>query len=124
MSEFRIIRLPSHGGDKGLLTVMEHALPFSVRRTYWITGADRHTRGGHRHRVTRQALVALGGEVLVHMDDGRHRRDLRLSQPDHCLIVEPEDWHTMTFGPGASLLVFASHEFDAEDYIDDGYTNG
>jgi hypothetical protein len=44
-----------------------------------------------------------------------------LQTPGQCLLVEPEDWHTMTFGKEAVLLVMASHLFDKNDYIDEGY---
>ena len=45
-----------------------------------------------------------------------------LNQSGKCLIVEPEDWHTMDcFTQGATLLVFASEYYDVDDYIDDEY---
>jgi dTDP-4-dehydrorhamnose 3,5-epimerase-like enzyme len=121
MSEFRIIELPAFKDPRGHLTVMQRALPFDIQRVFWITGADGHTRGGHRHHTTRQALVALAGSVVVLMDDGTRRRDVVLDAPNHCLIVEPDDWHTMTFSPGAVLLVLASQLYDVKEYIDQPY---
>lgn len=101
--------------------MLQDALPFEIRRTFWITGADGHTRGGHRHHITRQALVALGGKVTVFMDDGEHHREVVLDRPDLCLVIEPDDWHTMTFEPGSVLLVLASQPYDRADYIDERY---
>ena len=41
-----------------------------------------------------------------------------LDSPNQCLILEPEDWHTMDgFSKDSILLVFASEFFDADDYI-------
>lgn len=100
---------------------MEGALPFPVVRTYWIYGADGQLRGGHRHRRTRQALVALNGDVLIHMNDGISREDIVLNRPGQCLLVEPKDWHTMKFGVGSVLLVMSSHSYDRSEYIDTPY---
>ena len=118
---FEILKFPTMADARGSLTVMERALPFEVRRSFWIYGAEGQTRGGHRHHVTRQALVAVAGSVTVLMDDGTDREEIVLSSPDMCLLVEPKDWHQMTFGPGSVLLAFASHGYMKEDYIHEPY---
>ena len=121
MSNFRIIDLPAFEDARGRLTVLQQALPFEAQRVYWITDADHQTRGGHRHHKSRQALIAVAGTVVVLMNDGTHQEKVRLERPNQCLIVEPEDWHTMTFLPGSILLVFASQLYDVNDYIDEEY---
>jgi dTDP-4-dehydrorhamnose 3,5-epimerase-like enzyme len=121
VSEFKTLALPSFADARGQLTVMQEAIPFEIRRVFWITGADGQTRGGHRHHKTRQALVAMAGRVVVFVDDGRQQRDVVLERCNQCLLVEPDDWHTMTFEPGAMLLVFASQPYDVKDYIDEKY---
>jgi dTDP-4-dehydrorhamnose 3,5-epimerase-like enzyme len=124
MSDFQVLALHAVNDVRGTLTILQDSLPFEVLRTFWINGADGQTRGGHRHHVTRQALVAVSGSVSVYMDDGRHQATVNLGAPSQCLIVEPEDWHTMLFGPGAVLLVFASHDYDPADYIPEPYLYG
>lgn len=121
MSDFRIIDLPAFVDARGHLTVMQEALPFRIQRVFWIGSADGHTRGGHRHHATRQALVAVAGTVSIFMDDGRRRDTIELARPNRVLLVEPDDWHTMTFGEGGLLLVFSSNAYDPADYIDDPY---
>ena len=121
MSDFRVLDLPVFADRRGQLVVLDKALPFAIQRVYWVTGADGLTRGGHRHRVTRQALVALTGAVTVLMHDGRRRETIVLDRPSRCLIVEPDDWHTMTFSTGSILLVFASEPYNVHDYIDQDY---
>ena len=121
MSEFHQIDLRSIRDSRGLLTVVEEVLPFAIRRIFWVTGASGELRGGHRHHVTRQALVAIVGSIEVHLDDGVKRYTARLESPSRCLIVEPDDWHTMRFGNGAVLLVMASHTYDPSDYITTAY---
>ncbi|MDO9438417.1 FdtA/QdtA family cupin domain-containing protein [Hydrogenophaga sp.] len=121
MSHFPILKLPTFTDARGSLTVMEGALPFSVVRSYWIFGADGQTRGGHRHRHTQQALVAISGSVTIYMNDGHHIDNVLLEHPGDCLIVQPKDWHTMTFGAGSVLLVMSSHSYDRSEYIDEPY---
>jgi len=121
MTHFTILSLPNFQDFKGSLTVLEKVLPFEILRVYWIYGADGQTRGGHRHIVTRQALVALSGSVSVYMNNGRVAETIVLNDPSRCLLVEPEDWHTMTFEKNAILLVLSSHLYDRSEYIDVPY---
>lgn len=121
MSHFTLIELPTFADSRGALTVVDRTLPFPVVRSYWIYDSDGQVRGGHRHRHCRQALVAINGEVSIHMNDGVVREDVVLNRPNLCLLVEPKDWHTMNFGPGAVLLVMSSHHYDRNEYIDTPY---
>ncbi len=121
MTRFQLLNLPTHTDGRGSLTVLEGVLPFPVVRSYWIYGADGQTRGGHRHRFTRQALVAVNGSVTIYMNDGVGEASVDLTHPGQCLLVEPKDWHTMTFGEGAVLLVMSSHPYDRSEYIDEPY---
>lgn len=118
---FPKIELPHFRDSRGALTVMQDVLPFPVKRVFWITGADKCLRGGHRHHRTRQFLVALQGRVTIHMDNGLLKDDVLLDRPNIGLLVEPQDWHTMKFDEGAVLLVFASEPYDRDDYIDTPY---
>jgi hypothetical protein len=118
---FPLITLPTFTDPKGSLTVLEQSLPFEVVRIYWIYGADSQTRGGHRHCHTRQALISVNGAVSVYMNDGVIEETILLNHPSQCLIVEPKDWHTMTFKDNAILLVMSSHLYDRTEYIDTPY---
>jgi len=121
VSHFAQLMLPTFEDPRGCLTVLDGALPFTPVRTYWIYGADGQTRGGHRHQHTRQALVAVSGAVTIYMNDGVTSENIVLERPGQCLLVEPKDWHTMTFGPGSVLLVMSSHSYDRSEYIDTPY---
>jgi hypothetical protein len=121
MSHFTMLDLPTFTDPRGTLTVLERALPFEVIRTYWIYGAGGQTRGGHRHTLTRQALVGLSGKVSIYMNDGVTEEIIELNHPSKCLLVEPKDWHTMTFCESAVLLVMSSHLYDRNEYIDTPY---
>ena len=59
-------------------------------------------------------------DITYTLDNG----NVILDNPNKCLIVEPEDWHTMdNFSKDAVLLVLASEYYDASDYIDKPYSN-
>ena len=121
-NHFSLINLPTFSDDRGSLTVIDdRALPFIPVRNYWIYGADGQIRGGHRHQITRQALIALKGHVTIYINDGIATDNVVLNNPNLCLIIEPKDWHTMTFGPGSILLVMSSHHYDRNEYIDTPY---
>ena len=116
-----LIELPTFGDDRGSLTIIEKVLPFEIKRFYYVYDV-RSKRGGHRHHKTVQALVTLGGSCEVYVNNGRNKETFLLDRSDKCLIVEPDDWHTMDkFTDGSTLLVFASEYYDVNDYIDEPY---
>ena len=117
----KIIKIPTFADEKGFLTVMEDILPFPIKRVYWIYGADEKIRGGHRHKITQQALVAITGSVDLKINNGKQEISHILDDPAKCIIIEPEDWHTMYFKNNAVLMVFASHKYEKSDYIDSSY---
>jgi dTDP-4-dehydrorhamnose 3,5-epimerase-like enzyme len=120
-TNFKLIELPTFADTRGVLTVLERLLPFEPKRFYWIYGADGQVRGGHRHRLTHQALIALSGTISIFMNDGNNQEVISLDRPYSCLLVAPKDWHTMTFGQDSILLVLSSHHYDPTDYIDEQY---
>lgn len=117
VNTFTTQRMRSITDERGRICILDQDMPFAAKRCFWIRDADGQTRGGHRHYVTRQVLVAISGKVDVYMNNGRSERTVCLDDPAQFLIVEPEDWHTMNFGPQSMLLVLASHAYDPNDYI-------
>lgn len=117
-----LLSLPTHRDARGALTVIEKLLPFSVQRVYYIYSCANVPRGGHRHLVTAQALVCVHGSCTVDWDDGVRTGSVELDSPDKLLLLAPQDWHVMRdFTADAVLLVLASHHFDRDDYIEEGY---
>ena len=100
---------------------MEKLLPFEIKRFYCIYDVAQK-RGGHRHQKTIQALVCLGGSCEVYINDGLKKETFLLDSPSKCLLLEPEDWHTMDkFTKGSTLLVFASEFYNKDDYVSEEY---
>lgn len=117
-----LIELPTFADDRGKLTVLEKILPFDVKRAYFIYDTNSEERGGHRHKITIQALVCLKGSCIVSCDNSFIKEDYLMDQPNKCLILYPEDYHVMkNFEKDTILVVFASEEFIESDYIDEPY---
>ncbi len=117
-----LIELPTFADSRGKLTVIERILPFDIKRVYFIYDTDDKDRGGHRHKITTQALICLKGSCKVSCDNSFIKEDYILDNPNKSLIVYPEDYHTMSdFTPDAILLVLASEVFIEQDYIDEPY---
>lgn len=116
-----IINLPSFTDDRGSLTVLEKVLPIDVKRVYYMYDIT-SKRGGHRHKKTMQALIALNGSCEVFVENTNKKETFVLDSNNKCLLVNPEDWHTMNnFSKGTILLVLASEYYDADDYIEERY---
>ena len=116
-----IIELPTFNDSRGVLSVCENELPFTIKRFYFVYDVKK-CRGGHRHKISTQALICLGGKCDVYINDGITEKTVTLNAPNQCLILEPKDWHTMDhFSTGATLLVLSSTNYDRNDYIDEPY---
>ena len=119
-----LIKLTTHSDKRGNLTVIEKEIPFAIKRFFYIYGVDDSVRGGHRHHKTIQAAICIHGSCIVSSNDGNIKEDFALDHPNKCLILQPNDFHTMHhFTPDAVLLVIASEEFNQTDYIYEPYKN-
>ena len=117
-----IIELKTISDERGMLTFIEKELQFDIKRVFYIYNLTNLVRGGHRHKVTTQAIIALNGSCEIYCDNGTEKKTFLLNSPDKCLIVKPEDWHTMeNFFENTILLVLSSHLYDSNDYIIEKY---
>ncbi len=117
-----IIDLKTYTDKRGNLTVIEKIIPFDIKRIFYIYGVDESKRGGHRHHKTIQAAVCIKGACTICNNNGQREEVFELNKPNKCLIIEPQDWHTMyDFTPDAILMVLASENFDEKDYIFEPY---
>ena len=113
-----IIDLKTFTDKRGNLTVIEKVIPFDIKRIFYIYGVDDSKRGGHRHHKTIQAAVCIQGSCIIYNNNGKQEKVFELNKPNKCLLINPDDWHTMyNFTPDAILMVFASENFDENDYI-------
>jgi hypothetical protein len=117
-----IIDLDTHTDNRGNLTVIENVLPFIIKRVFYIYGVDSSVRGGHRHHKTIQAAFCIQGECKIYNNNGSSEEVFHLDRPSVCVVLMPEDWHSMyDFSKDAILTVLASENFDEKDYIFEKY---
>ena len=94
-------------------------LPFVARRYFLLFDVPRGAiRGAHAHKDLHQFIVCVHGSCRVILDDAIHRDELLLSAPDRGVHVPPMIWTTIVPDSQATtVLVLASAEYDADDYI-------
>lgn len=113
-----IINLQEYKDKRGSLTVLEKLLPFQIKRVYFIQDVNGR-RGGHKHIITKQALICIKGECTIKVRKEKNFKNFKLNKSFKCLILEPDDWHEMyNFSKDSVLLVLASENYDVNDYID------
>lgn len=117
-----LIDLKTFTDQRGNLTVIEKSIPFDIKRIFYIYGVDESVRGGHRHHKTIQAAICIRGSCRIYNNNGKSEEYFQLDQPNKCLIINPQDWHTMDqFSNDAILMVLASEHFEPSDYIFERY---
>jgi hypothetical protein len=108
---------------RGCLSVSEFEkdLPFTPKRHFLVFGVPgKDVRGEHAHRVCHQFLIAAHGSVAVVADDGVTRKEVLLDHPSKGFYLPPLTWGIQyKYSADAVLLVYASHLYDASDYIRD-----
>ncbi len=122
-SLIQLVDIPQRGDARGGLSVAElgGALPFVVRRVYWIHGTKPGvSRGFHAHRQLSQLCVCVAGSVRISLFDGNREETVVLDSSAQGLLIGPGLWREMhDFSPDCVLMVFADAEYDEADYIRD-----
>lgn len=114
-------RLKSVQDMRGDLSVGEFPrdIPFEPKRYFLVYNVpSEKTRGEHAHHACHQFLICVHGSCAVVVDDGSNRCEVLLDSPDIGLHLPPLTWGIQyKYSSDAVLLVFASHYYDAADYI-------
>jgi acetyltransferase-like isoleucine patch superfamily enzyme len=117
----RLYKFPLIKDIRGSLSVGEFQkqVPFEVRRYFVVFDVpSKELRGEHAHHVCHQFLICVHGSCNVVADDGKRRQEFVLDGPDLGIYLPPKTWGVQyKYSPDAVLLVFASHHYDAGDYI-------
>ena len=118
---YRLIDLPRIIDERGNLTAGEfdRHIPFLPKRYFMVYQVPLvESRGEHAHRECHQFLICARGHMTVAGDDGTQRKEYVLDRPDLGFYMPPMTWGAQyNYSPDAVLLVFASHYYDAADYI-------
>jgi dTDP-4-dehydrorhamnose 3,5-epimerase-like enzyme len=118
----KLITIETFSDNRGNLSVLEKNIPFDIKRVFYIYGVDDSVRGNHRHHKTIQAVICISGSCKIENNNGKYKEVFELKEPNKCLFLYPEDFHSMcNFSKDAILLVLASEYFDPKDYIYEPY---
>jgi len=114
MSNFKILALPAHADDRGVLTPIEFddSLPFVPQRVYYAYDT-RLPRGGHCHFLEEEIFVCLSGSCRALIDaDGQGKQEILLDSPTKALYAGTHVWHEFdNFSDGATLLCLSSTHY-------------
>ena len=117
----QLVDIPQRGDARGGLAIVElgGALPFPVRRVYWLFGTlPGVSRGFHAHKQLHQLCVCVAGSVRFTLFDGRREGNVVLNSSAKGLLIGPGLWREMhDFSSDCILMVFADAEYDEADYI-------
>jgi len=125
MSLVEWVDFQSLGDDRGSLVAveigMEKAVPFDIKRVYYIYHTEQGvTRGHHAHKNLKQVAICVAGKCRMVLDDGQGREEVWLDSPTRGLVIEVMIWREMhDFSEDCVLLVLASEHYDESDYIRD-----
>jgi len=108
---------------RGSLTFGEigRGVPFEVKRYFLVFGvSSKEVRGEHAHRALHQFLICVHGRCHVVADDGANRQEFLLDDPSVGMHLPPMVWGVQyKYSEDAVLLVLASAQYEASDYIRD-----
>lgn len=118
-----VTSFPEVDDIRGRLTVGEfdREIPFAPLRYFLVYAVPNDkVRGEHAHRECHQFLICVAGSCSVVVDDGASREEITLDRASLGIHIPPMIWGVQyKYSPDAVLLVFASHHYDAQDYIRD-----
>jgi UDP-2-acetamido-3-amino-2,3-dideoxy-glucuronate N-acetyltransferase len=116
-------QLPRFSDIRGSLSAGEFdkQLPFIPKRYFLVFDVPtQETRGEHAHKKCHQFLICVNGSVRVLADDGHQRQEFTLNSPSTGIHLPPMIWGTQyRYSKDAVLLVFASENYENDDYIRD-----
>ncbi|MPM19680.1 TDP-4-oxo-6-deoxy-alpha-D-glucose-3,4-oxoisomerase [bioreactor metagenome] len=119
----KLLQLQKITSEEARIFVFEgEKFDFDVKRIYFTRDVPvGQIRGHHAHKTLQQVLLCPHGAIRVTLDDGLGNKESAiLDTPEKGLYVGPALWRTMEWlKPESLLLVFASQNYIAEDYIRD-----
>ncbi len=116
-----LLHMEQHYTDFGRLSVIEfNQLNFIPVRVFFIDDVPSGAiRGGHGHHVTWQFLVITSGKIKCNLiDKFGNTNSIELNDQVRTLLIPPKTWAEQIYlEEGSHLTVFASHNYDPNDYF-------
>jgi dTDP-4-dehydrorhamnose 3,5-epimerase-like enzyme len=122
IKEVQLLKIPVVEDPRGNLAFVQNdILPFELKRVYYLFDVPSNSfRGSHSHINQSEVLIALSGSFEVVLNDGVEKKSFFLNKPNIGLYIPTGIWRELeNFSSGAVCLVFASENYDEDDYIRD-----
>jgi dTDP-4-dehydrorhamnose 3,5-epimerase-like enzyme len=116
------INYKSYGDVRGYLMPIEFAtLPFIPKRSFVVHSVTKNeVRGEHAHIKTEQLLVCVKGEIEVTILNSKWIEEKTILKEGDTFYLGRVVWGKQKFLTGNEImLVFASTEYNIDDYIND-----
>ena len=121
--QYKKLKFPQHGDERGHLVVIEGAqdIPFDIKRMFYIYGSDKDViRGRHANRKSEFVLINVKGTSKVKIDTGTTQEIINLDYPHEGIYLSKLIWKEMyDFSSDSVLLVLSNEHYDPEEYIRD-----
>ena len=117
----KLIPCTVHKDDRGVLQPFYFdQMPFIPCRSFTVSDMPADTvRGGHAHRAGMQMFVCLQGRIEILMRHQDEEVALVMEPSSYSLVFGPNVWCQQKYiNEGAVLLVFASHPYNPESYLE------
>lgn len=119
-----MLEFSQKGDERGHMVVVEGLkdIPFEIKRIFYIYGSDKDVvRGQHANRESQFVLINVAGTSKVRVKDGKGNEAVySLNRPHTGIYLPQMVWKDMyDFSEDSVLLVLASTEYNAEEYIRD-----
>ena len=120
----KVIKLESFKTKRrGSLTPLYNCvnIPFDIRRVYYLYDIPAGSnRGEHGHKELEQLMIAASGSFEIILKDGETEKKIMLNSPSIGLYIPKMIWRELgIFSGGAVCMVFASLDYDFNDYLHD-----
>jgi dTDP-4-dehydrorhamnose 3,5-epimerase-like enzyme len=116
-----IITLKTFSDIRGNIAIanIKEDIPFVPKRFYMIYGVpSKETKGQYALKTCHQFITCARGSCKILLDDGKNQKEILLDSPRIGLYIHPKVWVSQyRFSEDALLSVFASEEYNPEDYI-------
>jgi len=88
LNDVKLINLPSHKDDRGILTSLEQMrdVPIDIKRIFYMHQVSAN-RGGHAHIDTDQVAIATSGSFVIKLSDGKDWESYTLNDPTVGLYI-------------------------------------
>lgn len=108
--------------NRGTTHITELALPFLVKRFFYITDVPKGSiRGQHANKKTNQFIVCTSGEVEIMIrktKNGIAHKMTTILSPGESAFLSKRTWIEMRFlQENSTLLVLADRPYDKNEYI-------